>query len=128
MLNEHDIAWMKANRAEMKAGRTEPVTIVTLEGSGEDPITGEPIQTEARRTVDVVWKEVSTLSGRREERTLVGGIELMMNDVQVTFDADVDLTAVSTVERKGQEYAILSVDEKGIGAINRQEVLARKVN
>jgi hypothetical protein len=125
MLTSDDLQWIRDNRAEITAGRTEPVTIVITTQTGTDPYTGEPITSITTATVNVVWEEYSTVTNG--DRSVVAGVELRQDDVKVTFDADVDLTGVSKITRQGVEYELIAIDEKGIGAVNRYECVARRV-
>jgi hypothetical protein len=125
MLTNDDIQWIKANRSELTAGRTESVTLVRISASGVDPYTNEPITSETREIVPAVWKEVSTVSNG--DRSVVNGVELRQDDVLVTFDSDVDLTGVTAIERNGVKFSLVTVDEKGIGTVNRYECVVRRV-
>jgi hypothetical protein len=125
MLTNDDIQWIKANRSELTAGRTESVTLVRISASGVDPYTNEPITSETREIVPAVWKEVSTIAN--SDRSVVNGVELRQDDVLVTFDSDVDLTGVTAIERNGVKFSLVTVDEKGIGTVNRYECVVRRV-
>lgn len=125
MLSQGDIDFIKANRVEVTEGRTEPITVVRAVDGGNDPYTNEPILSEKNESADVVWKEVSTVANG--ERDVVNGVELQTGDVQVTFDVAVDLTDVLRLERSGLSFEIVTIDEKGIGAINRRECVARRM-
>jgi hypothetical protein len=124
MLSQSDIEWIRANRAEITEGRTELVEIVRLIDGEPDPYTGEVNASEIRESVSVVWTEISTVSNG--DRDVVNGIELCQDDVQLTFEPDVDLTGVKTIEREGVSFTIFAVDEKGIGTVNRRECFARR--
>jgi hypothetical protein len=124
MLSQSDIEFMKNNRSELLQNRTETITVIRAVDGGSDPYTGEPTVTEATELIDVVWKEVSTIANG--ERDVVNGVELQTGDVQVTFDIAVDLSSVSQVERAGVKYSLVTIDEKGIGAVNRRECIARR--
>jgi hypothetical protein len=125
MLTNDDIQWIKANRSELTAGRTELITLVRQSTSDVDPYTGEPITSETREIVPAIWKEVSTVSNG--DRSVVNGVELRQDDVLVTFDSDVDLNGVIAIERNGVKFSLVTIDEKGIGAVNRYECVARRV-
>lgn len=124
MLSQSDIEFIKANRAELLQNRTETITVVRAVSGGADPYTNEPINTESSESVAVVWKEVSTVANG--ERDVVNGVELQTGDVQVTFDVAVDLTDVLRLERTGVSFEIVTIDEKGIGSVNRRECIARR--
>lgn len=125
MLTQDDANWIKSNRVEITEGRTETITLVRAVIGGNDPYTGEPTNTESSESVAVIWKEVSTVANG--ERDVVNGVELQTGDVQVSFDASVILTDVLRLERGSIKYEIVTVDEKGIGAINRRECIARRL-
>ena len=125
MLTPDDIQWIKANRSELTAGRTESVTLIRQSVSDVDPYTNEPITSETREVVPAIWKEVSTVSNG--DRSVVNGVELRQDDVLVTFDSDVDLSGVIAIERNGVKFSLVTIDEKGIGAVNRYECVARRV-
>ncbi|MGM0836041.1 MAG: hypothetical protein ACQEV7_07780 [Bacillota bacterium] len=126
MLTQNDIEIMKANRSELLANRTELVTLVTLTETGSDPFTGEPITEETRLDVEAVWKKVASIANH--DRSLVEGIELQAGDYRVSFNYDVPIANITTVERNGESYTLIAVDEKGIGEINRYECIARRVS
>jgi hypothetical protein len=125
VLSQSDIDFIKANRAELTEGRTETITVVRAVSGGSDPYTNEPINTEASESIAVIWKEVSTVANG--ERDVVNGVELQTGDVQVTFDAEFDLSDVIRLERSGLTFEIVTIDEKGIGAVNRRECIARRM-
>jgi hypothetical protein len=125
MLTNDDIQWIKANRSELTAGRTESITLVRQSVGGVDPYTNEPITAETREIVPAIWKEVSTVANG--DRSVVNGVELRQDDVLVTFDSDVDLNGVTAIERNGVKFSLVTVDEKGIGAVNRYECVVRRV-
>lgn len=125
MLTEHDIEFIKNNRSEITANRTEPITLVHVTKGETDPYTGESSETETREIVQAVWKEYSTVTNG--DLTVIGGVELRQDDVKVTFDSSVDLSDVKVVEREGAEFNIVAIDEKGIGATNRLECVVRRV-
>jgi hypothetical protein len=126
MLTPEDINFIKANRSDITQGRTETVVFVTEVPGGEDPYTGEPLPgVDSRLSVDVVWKEYSTVAN--SDRSVVGGVELQQDDVKMTVESDIDINAVSHVERGGRKFIIISVDERGIGEVNRYECVVRAV-
>lgn len=125
MLSQSDIEFIKNNRSELLQNRTETITLVRAISGEPDPYTGESSETEVPESVTVVWKEVSTIANG--ERDVVNGVELQTGDVQVSFDALVNLSDVERIERGGLEYTIVTIDEKGIGAVNRRECIARRL-
>lgn len=124
MLSQSDIEFIKSNRSELLQNRTETITVVRAINGGVDPYTNEPIITNSSESVAVDWKEVSTVANG--ERDVVNGVELQTGDVQVTFDSSVDLSDVIRLERLGLAFEIVTIDEKGIGAVNRRECIARR--
>lgn len=125
MLTQDDASWIKSNRAEITEGRTETITVVREVTSGNDPYTNEPVSTDVPEAVTVVWKEVSTVANG--ERDVINGVEIQNGDVRVTFNSVTNLSDVVRLERGGIEYEIVTVDEKGIGAVNRRECVARRL-
>jgi hypothetical protein len=125
MLTQADIDLIKATRAELVANRTEPVTLLVAEPGAVDPYTREPVVAVREEVVDAVWSEYSTVANA--DRSVVSGVELRQDDVKVTFNDDVDLTHVKHVKRNGVRFELIAIDEKGIGAVNRYECVARRV-
>jgi hypothetical protein len=123
MLTNEDIEFIKSNRSEIIANRTESITVVHAIVSGEDPYTGESTVEEFSEIVDVIWSE----STGKNERDYFGGIEVLENDVVVSFDPTVNLTDVEHIVRQNKKYEIVAIDERGIGEINRYETVARLV-
>ena len=126
MLTEEDIEFIKANRSEILANRTEPVTLVHLVPGEKDPWTGESTgDTESPEIVEVVWKEYSTVANG--DRDVIGGVELMQNDIKVSIPSTATLVDVERIIRQGVAYELIAIDEKGLGDPNRYECVARQV-
>jgi hypothetical protein len=126
MLTEQDIAFIKSNRSEILANRTEPVKIIHIVPGAVDPWTGEPTgDTESPEIVEVVWKEYSTVANG--DRDVIGGVELMQNDIKVTIPSTATLGDVERIIRQGVVYSLIAIDEKGLGDPNRYECVARQV-
>jgi hypothetical protein len=125
MLTQDDASWIKSNRAEVTEGRTETITLVRAVSGGNDPYTNEPIIRRQAKPYSVVWKELSTVANG--ERDVINGVELQTGDVQVTFDSAVNLSDVVRLEHSGDKFEIVTVDEKGIGTVNRRECVARRL-
>lgn len=124
MLTQDDATWVRANRAELLAGRTESITIWHNVSGGTDTYTGEPIAgVPVAETVDVVWKKYRSNS----EREMVGGVELREGDVRVTFDTSVVLTDVTRLTRGVDIYELVAIDGRGLGGANRKETAVRRV-
>lgn len=126
MLTEHDIEFIKNTRSDIIANRTEPITLIHEVDGGSDPYTGEPISgVPTLEEVDVIWKEYSTVTNG--DRSVIGGIELMQNDIKVTIPAFVTLGDVDIIVHGGTPYSLLAIDAKGLGGTNRFECVARQV-
>lgn len=124
MLSQNDIEWIKSNRSAITESRTESIVLLREVAGEPDPFTGEGTSTIVRETADVIWKEYSTVANG--DRTVIGGVELLQDDVKVTFDASANLTGVYEVERQGEAFSLVAIDEKGIGGLNRYECVARR--
>lgn len=132
MLTEHDITWMKANRAELVANRTSTIIVKYKDVTERDPFTNEPIgETEVSRTVQSVVTEISSTTGAGADRRLENGIEVEDGDIWLSVNID-DITdivdKIERIEYDGKQYEILAIDKKGIGEINRIEVLGRVIS
>jgi hypothetical protein len=132
LLTEHDIAWMKANRAELVANRTSTIIVKYMDVTERDPFTNEPIEeTEVSRTVQSVVTEISSTTGAGADRRLENGIEVEDGDIWLSVNID-DITdivdKIERIEYDGKQYEILATDKKGIGEINRIEVLGRVIS
>ena len=126
MLSREDVEMIRSTRAEITHNRTEPITLIHLIPGAVDPWTGEPTgDKEVAEVVDVVWKEYSSVAVG--ERAVIGGIELMDNDVKVSFEPSVVLSDVDRLIRQGEPYTIVTIDEKGLGGLNRYEAIARRM-
>jgi hypothetical protein len=126
MLTEQDIAFIKSNRSEILANRTEPVKIIHIVPGAVDPWTGEPTgDTESPEIVEVVWKEYSTVANG--DRDVIGGVELMQNDIKIMIPSTTTLGDVERIMRQGVAYELIAIDEKGLGGQNRYECVARQV-
>jgi hypothetical protein len=126
MLSREDIEMIRSTRAEITHNRTEPITLIHVKPGAVDPWTGEPTgDEEVSEVVDVVWKEYSSVAVG--ERSVIGGIELKENDVKVSFEPSVVLSDVDRVIRQGEQYTIVTIDEKGLGGLNRYETIARRM-
>lgn len=124
MLSQSDIEFIKANRTELMQNRTVTISLVREVTTALDEYTGEISGYDDDEPTSVIWKEVSTIANG--ERDVVNGVELQTGDVQVTFDSTVVLSDVKHVVKDGVAYVIVTVDEKGIGAVNRLECIVRR--
>lgn len=125
MLTAADIQWIKSNREEVIAGRTEVIDAHIFVQGGSDPITKEPTGTIQPARFEVIWNEVASIA--RDELKVFDGITVQQDDVIVTFAAEDDPAAVDHLIRGGRKYKLIAISEKGLGARNRWTCLARKV-
>ncbi|MGG5762655.1 hypothetical protein ACQ3VC_14200 [Bacillus proteolyticus] len=123
MLSEKDIEQIRTNRELIEQNRREPITLWRKGISEEDPITGEVISGEyTKETVQVVWKKFTL-----EDNVKFAGTDVKEGEALVTFRLDIDLNNVEYLEKKDIKYVIMLVDERGLGGINRREVVVKRV-
>ncbi|WP_157349634.1 hypothetical protein [Bacillus sp. EE-W1] len=123
MLTEKDIEQIRANRELIEQNRREPITLWRKGISEEDPITGEVIGGEStKETAQVVWKKFTL-----EDNVKFAGTDVKEGEALVTFRLDIDLNNVECLERNGIRYVIMLIDERGLGGINRREVVVKRV-
>mgnify|MGYP003482877877 FL=1 len=129
MLNDADIAWMKGNSKEIVINRQTLITIAYTGAGTVDEFTGEVIGgEEVSRDVMSVVTEISSTAGTGSEHVLISGIAFEKGDVWLSIDFDLiaDIhTFITRLLYDGQWYTVLASDKKGIGAINRVEILGR---
>lgn len=129
MLNDADIAWMKETRKEVVSNRQTLITIAYTGAGVVDEFTGEVTGgATIERDVMSVVTEISSTAGTGSERVLISGIAFEKGDVWLSIDFDLvaDIaTFITRLQYDGQWYTVLAADKKGIGAINRIEVLGR---
>lgn len=125
MLTNDDINFIKANRIEITENRTVPVVLLRTVSGVEDPYTGEGGDTVTEESAQAVWREFSSVAN--SDRDVIGGVELMQDDVQMTLDASVDMTGIERVKYTGEIFEIVTVDRRGLGATNRYECVVRRV-
>jgi hypothetical protein len=128
MLSQGDIEWIKANRAEMTAGRTEPVILLHTTFA-LDPYTKEPIEEGTdivEEIVNAIWEEYSAVATVKDF-TIVKGVDIRRDTAKVSFDENADLSNVKHLKYQGVLYEFLSINEKGLGEINRTETVVRRV-
>lgn len=131
MLNEADIEFMKETRKEITHNRQTLITIA-YEGAGTvDEITGEVSGGETvTRDVMSVVTEISSAAGANHERIIVDGVEVEKGDVWLSIDFTLVADIADKIDKlryDGVWYAVMASDKKGIGAINRVEVLGRVI-
>ncbi|MEH7456323.1 hypothetical protein V7183_03580 [Bacillus sp. JJ1127] len=123
MLTAKDIEQIKGNRELIEQNRREPITLWRKGTTEEDPITGEVINGEpTKETVQVVWKKFTL-----EDNVKFAGTDAKEGEALVTFRLDTDLTNVEYLERNEVKYVIMLIDERGLGGINRREVVVKRV-
>ncbi|AWC33068.1 phage protein [Bacillus cytotoxicus] len=123
MLTEKDIEQIRANRELIEQNRRESIIIWRKGVTEEDPITGEEIQGEdIQEMAQVVWKKFTL-----EDKAKFSGTDVKEGEALVTFRLDVDLSNVKYLERNGIQYVIMLVDERGLGGVNRREVVVKRV-
>lgn len=132
MLNDADIEFMKATRKEIVNGRQTLITIA-YEGAGTvDEITGEVTGGETvTRDVMSVVTEISSAAGANHERLLINGIAVETGDVWLSIDFELIADIADKIDKlryDGVWYAVMASDKKGIGAINRVEVIGRVIS
>lgn len=122
MLTPEDVAEIKATRAEIEANRRETITIYHAGTKVKDPITGEEITGEPTpEDVEVVWKKF-TLA----DKAKFAGTDVEEGEASVTFHLDVILDDLTDIKRNGISYTLMTIDERGLGGINRRECVVRR--
>jgi len=123
VLTEKDIEQIRANRELIEQNRREPIVIWRKGMTETDPITGEEIPGEdIQETVQVVWKKFTL-----EDKAKFLGTDVKEGEALVTFRLDINLNDVNYLERNGIKYVIMLIDERGLGGINRREVVVKRV-
>lgn len=129
MLNDADIEWMKQTRKEIVHNRQTLITLAYTGAGVVDEFSGEVTGgAEITRDVMSVVTEISSTAGTGSERVLISGIAFEKGDLwlSVDFDLIADIaTFITRLRYDGQWYTVLATDKKGIGAINRVEMLGR---
>ena len=129
MLNDADIAWMKETRKEVVEKRQTLITIVYMSAGVKDEFTDEVTGAEeVPRDVMSVVTEISSTAGTGSEHGLISGIAFEKGDLwpSIDFDLIADIhTFITRLLYDGEWYTVLASDKKGIGAINRVEILGR---
>lgn len=123
MLTEDDVKEIRENREMIEQGRKELVILHIKGVSEKDPITGEEILGKPKKeTVQVVWKKVTSV-----EKTKFDTLDVTKGEALVTFHLNTDLENVERIERRGVFYVIKIIDERGLGGMNRREVIVKRV-
>lgn len=108
MLTDDDVAFIRANRAEIKQHRTESVSVEYKDGTTD--------------SLAVIWKEPSSPTGT--EARNVGDYTIYQNDYVVTFDDTAPINNVVKIFRGNGRYVLTDIDERGLGGLNRYECRA----
>ncbi|PRT06951.1 hypothetical protein C6356_00560 [Bacillus wiedmannii] len=123
MLTEKDIEQIRANRELIEQNRRESIILWRKGTTEEDPITGEVIGGEpTKETIQVVWNKFTL-----EDNVKFAGTDVKEGEALVTFRLDIDLNNVECLERNSIKYVIMLVDERGLGGVNRREVVVKRV-
>ena len=129
MINEADIEFMRNTRKEVVEGRQTLITIAYTSAGVEDDITGEVIGGESvERDVMSVVTEISSSAGTGFERLLINGVSAEKGDVWLSIEFELIADIAEIIENLRYDerwYTVMASDKKGIGAINRIEVLGR---
>ncbi|MEW9503242.1 hypothetical protein [Jeotgalibacillus marinus] len=125
MISKTDLEFISSNREELMQSRSTTITLLKEKVIGEDEYTKEPITEVVPEEVNAIVNGFTGTVGG--ERLLVGGLAIQEGDINIVFNADVDLTNVKTVEHKGILYRLFSVLPKGLGEVNRYDCIARRV-
>lgn len=127
MLTDNDVAFIKANRAEVTQHRTEPITLHGEVVSGTDPFTGDPTYTPTETIAYGVWSDQTGT----DEKRYVNGVEVLEGDALISFDLSEVTTAnlrnVTKVTHDGVDYSLVATDAIGLGGDNRVECIARRI-
>lgn len=105
MLTDADVEFIRANRADIKQHRTEPVIVEHTDGR----------QTAA----NVIWSEPRVPNG--SPARAVGDYSFDNNDYQASFDPEVGIYTALKIWRHNQRYILTDIDARGLGGLNRYE-------
>jgi len=132
MLSKADVEWIKGNRKEVTSNRQSQITIAYAGESTKDEITGEEIagKPETREVMSVVT-EITTLAEAGIERLVENGVIIEKGDLwlSISYDQVSDINGrFDRILYDGVWYSVLASDKKGIGTINRIEVVGRVIS
>lgn len=129
MLTEHDIDLIAESRREVYANRTHKITLLIPQEDGKHPISGEPIKVDPlEHECDAIVTEIST--NVNVDRYLENGILVEKGDVLFHVDytelpsENAEFTEVSY---RGEDYEVINAANKGLGRLNRVELLGRLI-
>src|SRR5690625_4812467 len=108
MLTAKDIAWIKANRAEIIAGRTVFVTATYEDGSESG--------------VEAVWKEPIGTSGDVGRGGTACGVS--SRDESASSAENTPPDNIVYLRRGTGRYVLTDIDARGLGDVNRYECRA----
>ncbi|AVP37423.1 hypothetical protein [Staphylococcus felis] len=131
MLTEEDLQYIKSNRAELIANRTQYVEITMTSHGVENPFTGELTLTQVTKEVSsVVTDRTSRVAA---ERRIYDGGEIIEGDVWFSIDVDEfehdeDPRTITKLLHDDILYEVVSHDPKGIGEMTtRWEFVGKRV-
>lgn len=128
-LTEEDLDLIRETRRDIHAGRAVPVTIRTMEVTGVDPHTDEPIGTVTETTISGVVQVLT-----EEDRLLRLGGRIRVGDLKLTLlyddvinQMDMERLHSATVIHEGPgglaiEHIVDVVDIQGLGRPSRLEL------
>ena len=124
MLTPDDIEFIKATREEIKANRTDNLSLYTRVLDTVDPYTGEQSYTYLTTVAPAVISGMYDVVGG--EKMWVNGVEIKTGDMKATFDKTVDLNNVYKVTKDGVEFTLVNVMPRGLGEDTRYECILRR--
>lgn len=107
--------------------RETPVTLRREVITGVHPVTGENLITWVESSLTGIVKGVyDTFSG---EKIFINGFEVRTGDIKITFNRTdiLDLSGTLQLVIDSKRYSVVNVTPKGLGAINRYEVIGRLI-
>lgn len=138
---ENIVVW----RNEVIQERTEPIYLNISPGTIDDPLTGEKVAlpNDSYEVQAVVTERSSRTIGERNYRNrdedyasadIEGDLWMSVsmdevNSLKTAYDDMTDtkfLDMIKTVEYDGEEYVVVGTDRKGLGRVNRVEILAKR--
>lgn len=129
MLTNDDVLWMKENRSEVVFNRESPITLVNVSEGVKDEWTGEVSEVITQTKTTAVVTELSSMTGAGVDETIVNGIVIEKGDIAISLSIE-NATDKDTLERvicDDKTYKVMAVDGKGIGMMNRYEILGREM-
>lgn len=129
MLTKEDIAWMHETRQEIIHNRRHELEIEYRTTAKKNPITGVvEYSTAKKKVLSVITDRTSRVAA---ERRLKDQAEVVEGDIwfSISIDQLTDLNPKNIVYayHRGDKYAVLAEDPKGIGEYNRHEFVGKRV-